>query len=74
MGPNIRAGAHDTQFMVYDYDCDGKAEVACRTADGTIAGDGSVIGDANKNYAVVSNGKTLQVRFILQYSRVRTAL
>ena len=44
MGPNIRAGAHDTQFMVYDYDCDGKAEVACRTADGTIAGDGSVIG------------------------------
>ena len=59
MGPNIRAGAHDTQFMVYDYDCDGKAEVACRTADGTIAGDGSVIGDANKNYAVVSNGKNL---------------
>ncbi len=59
MGANIRAGQHDTQFMVYDYDCDGKAEMACRTADGTIAGDGAVIGDKNKNYAVENNGKNL---------------
>ena len=36
-----------------------KPKLSCRTADGTIAGDGSVIGDANKNYAVVSNGKNL---------------
>lgn len=60
MGPNIRAGQHDTQFMVYDYDGDGKAEMACRTADGTIAGDGTVIGDAGKNYAVLNDGKNLQ--------------
>lgn len=60
MGPNIRSGQHDTQFMVYDYDGDGKAEMACRTADGTIAGDGSVIGDASKNYAVLNDGKNLQ--------------
>ena len=60
MGPNIRAGQHDTQFMVYDYDGDGKAEMACRTADGTIAGDGTVIGDASKNYAVLNDGKNLQ--------------
>lgn len=59
MGPNIRSGQHDTQFMVYDYDGDGKAEMACRTADGTIAGDGAVIGDADKNYAVENNGKNL---------------
>lgn len=59
MGPNIRAGAHDTQFMVYDYDGDGKAEMACRTADGTIAGDGTVIGDGSKNYAMISGGKNL---------------
>ena len=59
LGPNIRSGAHDTQFMVYDYDCDGKAEIAMRTADGTVAGDGSVIGDKNKNYAVLDNGKNL---------------
>ena len=59
MGPNIRAGAHDTQFMVYDYDGDGKAEMACRTADGTVAGDGSIIGDEGKNYAEINNGKNL---------------
>lgn len=60
MGPNIRAGQHDTQFMVYDYDGDGKAEMACRTADGTIAGDGTVIGEKDKNYAVLNDGKNLQ--------------
>ena len=59
MGPNIRAGAHDTQFMVYDFDMDGKAEMAVRTADGTIAGDGTVIGDPDANYAAESDGKNL---------------
>lgn len=60
MGANIRAGAHDTQFLVYDFDGDGKAEVAMRTADGTTAADGAVIGDASKNWAVLNNGKNLQ--------------
>ena len=50
LGKNIRAGAHYTQLMVYDLDGDGKAEVACKTADGTIDGKGKVIGDANANY------------------------
>ncbi len=36
MGPNIRAGAHYTQFMVYDFDGDGLAEMAVKTAPGTI--------------------------------------
>jgi len=36
--------------MVYDLDGDGKAEVACKTADGTIDGKGTVIGDANADY------------------------
>lgn len=35
MGWNIRAGAHYTQFMVYDFDNDGKAEMALKTAPGT---------------------------------------
>ncbi|MBA4686095.1 MAG: rhamnogalacturonan lyase [Candidatus Galacturonibacter soehngenii] len=35
MGVNIRSGAHYTQFMVYDFDNDGKAEVAVKTAPGT---------------------------------------
>lgn len=35
LGPNIRAGAHYTQFVVYDFDGDGKAEMAVKTAPGT---------------------------------------
>jgi rhamnogalacturonan endolyase len=34
LGPNVRAGAHYTQFVVYDFDGDGRAEVALRTAPG----------------------------------------
>lgn len=54
LGRNIRAGAHYTQFMVYDLDGDGSAEVVMKTADGTVDGKGKVIGDKNANY--VSNG------------------
>lgn len=50
LGRNIRAGAHYTQFMVYDLDGDGKAEMACKTADGTIDGAGTVIGNAQADY------------------------
>ncbi|ACT00690.1 OmpL47-type beta-barrel domain-containing protein [Paenibacillus sp. JDR-2] len=50
MGPNIRSGAHYLHPMVYDLDGDGKAEVAARTADGTVDGAGTVIGDANADY------------------------
>lgn len=47
LGRNIRAGAHYTQFMVYDLDGDGIAEIACRTAPGTIDGMG--------NYVIMNN-------------------
>lgn len=50
LGVNIRAGAHYTQFMVYDLDGDGKAEIACKTADGTIDGVGKVLGNAAADY------------------------
>ncbi len=50
LGRNIRAGAHYTQFMVYDLDGDGKAEVACKTADGTKDGRGTVIGSSSADY------------------------
>ena len=50
LGRNIRAGAHYTQFMVYDFDGDGRAELMCRTADGTIDGTGQVIGDSTADY------------------------
>ncbi len=46
LGKNIREGAHYTQFLVYDFDGDGRAEVAMKTADGTIDGKGNIIGDS----------------------------
>ena len=51
LGCNIRAGAHYTQLMVYDLDGDGKAEVACKTAPGTIDGLGNyvLLGNDNPN-------------------------
>lgn len=50
LGRNIREGAHYTQFMVYDLDGDGSAEVACKTADGTVDGRGKVIGNASADW------------------------
>ena len=52
MGPNIRAGAHYTQFMVYDLDGDGRSEIVMKTADGTRDGAGKVIGDADADYRI----------------------
>ncbi|MEP7763352.1 RICIN domain-containing protein [Sanguibacter sp. 25GB23B1] len=50
LGRNIRAGAHYTQFQVYDYDGDGRAEVALKTADGTRSGTGQTIGSASADH------------------------
>ena len=58
LGRNIREGAHYTQFMVFDLDGDGRAEIVCKTADGTVDGTGKVIGDAKANY-VNESGRIL---------------
>ena len=50
LGINIREGQHYTQFIVYDLDGDGIAEVACKTADGSVDGRGQVIGAADKDW------------------------
>ena len=50
LGVNIRAGAHYTPFLVYDFDGDGYAELICKTADGTIDGMGTAIGEADKDW------------------------
>ncbi len=54
LGPNIRAGAHYTQFMVYDLDGDGRAELACKTAPGTRDGLGNYV-DGNASFTVYTN-------------------
>ncbi len=53
MGRNIRAGAHYTQFMVYDLDGDGRAEMVVKTADGTVDGQGMVIGDPKADWRIL---------------------
>lgn len=50
LGVNIRAGAHYTSFLVYDFDGDGRAELMMKTADGTVDGSGRVIGDARADH------------------------
>ncbi|MBA0883407.1 rhamnogalacturonan lyase family protein [Flavobacterium undicola] len=50
LGINVNAGPHYNQFMVYDFDGDGKAEMILKTADGTVDGVGNVIGNAAVDY------------------------
>lgn len=59
LGRNIRAGAHYTQFMVYDFDGDGCAEMACKTAPGTVDGRGKyVLMDSDKADADYRSSKS----------------
>ncbi len=50
LGKNIRSGPAYTQFMVYDFNSDGKAEMICKTADGTVDGKGKIIGDSSRDW------------------------
>ncbi|MDO4160550.1 MAG: LamG-like jellyroll fold domain-containing protein [Prevotellaceae bacterium] len=71
LGCNIRAGAHYTQFLVYDFDGDGKAEVACKTAPGSKDGAGNYVTaaatdetiknatDNETSYVTTKSGSTL---------------
>ncbi len=43
LGRNIRSGAHYTQMSVYDFDGDGRAEIAVKTAPGTRDGTGAYL-------------------------------
>jgi len=54
LGKNVRSGAAYTQFLVYDFDGNGRAEIICKTADGTLDGTGKAIGDANKDWRKLS--------------------
>ena len=49
LGVNIRAGAHYTQYMVYDFDGDGKSEVILKTAPGSKDGEGNYVSKTGKN-------------------------
>lgn len=54
LGKNIRAGAHYTQYLVYDFDGDGKAELVCKTAPGSKDGIGNFVSAAATEQAILS--------------------
>lgn len=64
LGSNIREGEHYTQFMVYDLDGDGRAEMACKTADGTVDGRGRVIGDPDRDWRIHDQADKRQGRVL----------
>ena len=59
LGRNIREGAHYTQFLVFDFDGDGRSELACKTADGTKDGVGVVLGDPKADHVDPKTGRIL---------------
>lgn len=48
LGPNVLTG-NGGSFAVYDFDGDGRCEIALRTAEGTVFGDNTEIGDTNND-------------------------
>ena len=63
LGTNIRSGAHYTQYMVYDFDRDGKAELICKTAPGSVDGTGNYVSKAGTDAKIraTNNAKDCRV-------------
>lgn len=62
LGENIRAGAHYTQFLVYDFDLDGKAEITCKTAPGSKDASGAYV-TAVSNINAIKNSTDNQTLY-----------
>ena len=62
LGKNIRDGAHYTQFMVYDFDGDGKAEMMCKTAAGSKDGLGNYVNQAATDATIKGHDNTKDYR------------
>ena len=52
LGINMRSGAHYNQFLIYDFDGDGKAELMCKTAPGSIDGRGAYVSAVATNSTI----------------------
>jgi rhamnogalacturonan endolyase len=64
LGKNIRSGPTYTQFLVYDLDGDGRAEMICKTADGSIDGTGNLIGDKDKDWRTLESSDPTYGRIV----------
>ncbi|MBQ3753185.1 MAG: rhamnogalacturonan lyase [Prevotella sp.] len=60
LGPNIRAGAHYTQFLVYDFNGDGRAELICKTAQGSVDGQGGYVNKVADDTKISSASNSLK--------------
>ncbi|MBQ9357896.1 MAG: rhamnogalacturonan lyase [Prevotella sp.] len=58
LGINIRAGAHYTQFQVYDYDSDGRAELICKTAPNSRDGLGNFVNQVATDPEILAASNT----------------
>lgn len=61
LGANIRSGNHYTQFLVYDLNGDGRAELLCKTAPGSKDGQGNYVTAAATDPAIqaIDNAQNL---------------
>jgi len=62
LGVNIPAGAHFTQISAYDFDLDGKAEIAMKTAPGSIDGENNYVTAASSISAIRNADNTIDYR------------
>ena len=62
LGPNIRAGAHYSQFMVYDFDGDGCAEMMVKTAPGSKDGSGTYVNQAATDATIKGHSNSTTYR------------
>ena len=62
LGINISAGAHFTQIAAYDFDLDGKAEIAFKTAPGTKDGQGNYVSAASRVADIKNTDNTADYR------------
>ena len=62
LGPNIRIGSHYTQFLFYDFNGDGRAEMICKTAPGSTDGTDQYVTAAATDAAITTADNTKDYR------------
>ena len=59
LGPHVRSGAHENPFLVYDFDGDGKAEIASLSGPGAIDGTGRYVTEVGDTEEIRNADNTL---------------
>lgn len=59
LGPHVRSGAHENPFLVYDFDGDGKSEIASLSGPGAIDGTGKYVTEVGDTETIKKADNTL---------------